>query len=96
MVKGFYVQTNGKKYFFGTHQKNRTDRFVISLINKIQNRENQFFNIGDEETKKFKSAIIPCYMKKYSKDDVYYRFIGEKIKGKDKFCSENEVTVFFD
>lgn len=97
MTKGFYVQTNGKKYFFGTHQKNRTDRFVNSLINKIQNRENQFFNIGEKETEKFKSSMIPCYMTKYRKDDnVYYRFIGEKIKDKNNVCGENEVTVFFD
>ena len=50
----------GKDCFLETTGKNRTDAVALDFLNKIQNRQNRFFNIGPGDIAEVKRRMQPA------------------------------------
>lgn len=46
---GFYCRMYGKDCFIETTQTKRTQRLALDFINKVQNKLNVFYNIGEDD-----------------------------------------------
>ena len=46
---GFFCRMYGKDCFFETNQTRRTANLAEAFINKVQNKMNKFYNIGEND-----------------------------------------------
>lgn len=68
MKYGFYCRMYGKDCFIETKQERISRRLAIDFINKVQNKMNDFSNIGEREIE-----YVLCRMKKATMEFVTLR-----------------------
>lgn len=54
---GFYCRMYGKDCFFETNQTRRTKNLATDFINKVQNKMNKFYNIGENDVEYVQKAM---------------------------------------
>lgn len=56
-LHGFYCRMYGKDCFIETNQTKRTRSLAETFINKVQNKMNLFYNIGEHELEYVQKAM---------------------------------------
>ena len=95
MRYGFYCRMYGKDCFIETNQIKRTKNLAIDFINKVQNKINKFYGIGDNEIDYVQKAMRPAVMElKKTNNGLYYIDInGEDFGGYGCDPCENPFEV---
>lgn len=57
---GFYCRMYGKDCFIETEQTKRTKNLALYFMNKVQNKMNRFYNIGESGIEKVKNIMQPA------------------------------------